>query len=133
MTRFANKGKGYYINAVASLCALVLAVFVLATQTQAMPNGANGMPIAISLLAGFVVQVILTFVPLRFASIILVAVYTASAGIVINTIINVFADVINNVKYAGGNFVICMIYLIATIAIALACVVASFFDQKKTQ
>lgn len=129
MIPFKNRSQGYFINMIASLVALILAVFVVATQSTAMPNGADGMPIAMVLLAGVLVQIVFTVLPCRFSGIVLAGVYTASVGVTINSIINVFADVSNHVSYAGGNFVICMIYLVTSLLIAVACVVASFFEQ----
>ena len=127
-----NKGLGYWICAAASVFALVLAIIVFATNFDALPNTvSNGWAIGLVLLIGVVVQIAVTFFPIRFASAVSVIVYTIAFGVTANKIPNAIADHFNQVNYTGGDFGMCMFYAVAALVITLACVVACFFKQTK--
>ena len=83
------------------------------------------------LIVGFVLQVALTFLPLRFGAIIPLIVYTIAFGMVLNLIAPAIADQVNNVHYQGGSFGTCIFYAVATLVIAVSTVVACFFAQTK--
>lgn len=127
-----NKGLGYYISAVASLAALVMAIIVFATQSWVIPHAVEkGYLIAVPLLVGVALQILFTFVPIRFASFLSVISYGIALGITINKIPNAVADYINKVAYTGGNFGMCIFYFVAIFLITVAVVVACFMDQTK--
>ena len=127
-----NKGLGYWLTCGASLLALVTAIIVFATSETALPNTvSNGWVIGLVLLIGVAVQVAVTFLPIRFASVISVICYTAAFGVVANKIPNAVADYFNNVAYTRGNFGMSMIYAVAVLAVALIALVACFFAQTK--
>ncbi|HBK02563.1 MAG TPA: hypothetical protein DDY77_06010 [Clostridiales bacterium] len=127
-----NKGLGYYVSAAASLAALVMAIIVLATQSWVIPRAAEGgYLIAVPLLVGVVLQVAFTFVPVRFASVLSVISYGIALGITINKVPNAIADYINKVAYTGGDFGMCIFYLVAILLITVAVVVSCFMDQTK--
>ena len=126
-----NKGLGYWLCTAASVLALVTAIVIFATQAEALPHTVTGNYISIVLLVGVVVQIVVTFVPLRFASILSVICFTAAFGVTANTIPNAVADYFNKVAYTGGDFGMCMLYAVATLLIALISIVACFFGQTK--
>lgn len=128
-----NKGLGYWLCTAASVLALVTAIVIFATQAEALPHTVTGKGtyISIVLLVGVAVQIVVTFVPLRFASILSVICFTAAFGVTANTIPNAVADYFNKVAYTGGDFGMCMLYAVATLLIALISIVACFFGQTK--
>ncbi len=126
-----NKGIGYWICAGAGVLALVMAIVVLATYSTALPNQQSGVAVGVMLIVGFVLQVALTFLPLRFGAIIPLIVYTIAFGMVLNLIAPAIADQVNNVHYQGGSFGTCIFYAVATLVIAVSTVVACFFAQTK--
>ncbi|MCI9518107.1 MAG: hypothetical protein HFK08_02475 [Clostridia bacterium] len=127
-----NKGLGYWLSCGAALLALVTAIIVFATSGTALPNTAsNGWVIGLVLLIGVAVQVVVTFLPLRFASVISVLCYTLAFGVVANKIPTAVADYFNKVAYTGGSFEMCMFYAVAVFAVALIALVSCFFAQTK--
>ncbi len=129
---FKNKGLGYYVSAGASVLAVVMAIIVLATQSWVIPRAVQGGAlIAVPLLIGVALQVVFTFVPIRFAPAVSVICYGLALGITINKIPNAIADYINKVAYTGGNFGMCIFYLVTILLITIAVVVSCFMDQTK--
>lgn len=132
-SKISEKGAGYWLCFAASIAALIMAIVIFATQGEALPNTVTGQGvyICIPLLVGVVVQVVVTFVPLRFAGVISAICYTIAFGITVNTIPNAVADYFNQVAYTGGSFEMCMFYAVATLVIAIISVVACFLTQVK--
>lgn len=129
---FKNKGTGYYISAAASIVALIMAIVVLATQSWVIPRAAEGgYLIAIPLLIGVALEIVFTFFPVRFAPLVSVVCYGIALGITINKIPNAIADYINKVAYTGGDFGMCIFYLVAILLVTVAVVVACFMEQTK--
>ena len=126
-----NKGLGYWLCAGAAVAALVIAIEVFATYKSALPNQQSGVVAAVLLLAGFAAQIVFTFVPVRFAHIVPLALYTASLGVIINLIAPAIADQANGVHYQGGSFGMCMFYLIAAFVVVGVCIASGFFAQTK--
>lgn len=129
----ANKGIGYWLCLGASVAALIMAIIIFATQSDALPNTVTGqgVNICIPLLIGVVLQVALTFFPIKFAGVISAICYTIAFGVTVNTIPNAVADYFNKVAYTGGSFGMCMFYAVATLVIAIVSVAACFFTQTK--
>lgn len=129
---FKNRGLGYWISTAAAGVALVLAIVVFATWSSVLPNAVtDGYVIGIVLLICVAYQVAVTFFPVRFANVPAVALYTIAFGVTLLRMAAAVADFINQVAYQGGNFAMCMFYVITTLVLAVACVVACFFDAKK--
>ena len=126
-----NKGLGYWLCAGAAVAALVISIVVFATYKSALPNQQSGVVAAVLLLAGFAAQIVFTFVPVRFAHIVPLALYTASLGAIINLIAPAIADQANGVHYQGGSFGMCMFYLIAAFVVVGVCIASGFFAQTK--
>lgn len=126
-----NKGLGYWLCAGAAVAALVISIVVFATYKSALPNQQSGIVAAVLLLAGFAAQIVFTFVPVRFAHIVPLALYTASLGVIINLIAPAIADQANGVHYQGGSFGMCMFYLIAAFVVVGVCIASGFFAQTK--
>lgn len=127
-----NKGLGYWICAGAALAAFVLAIVVFATWDNALPNRVtDGFVIGIVLLVAVALQAAVTFFPLRFASVLSVAVYGISFGTVILRMADTVADFVNQVAYQGGQFGTCMFYAIACLLLGVAALTACFFAQNK--
>ncbi|MCI8613302.1 MAG: hypothetical protein HFE48_06365 [Clostridia bacterium] len=126
-----NKGLGYWLCAGAAVAALVISIVVFATYKSALPNQQSGVVAAVLLLAGFAAQIVFTFVPVRFAHIVPLALYTASLGVIINLIAPAIADQANGVHYQGGSFGMCMFYLIAAFVVVGVCIASGFFAQTK--
>lgn len=129
-----NKGVGYYVSAAASFVALVMAIVVFATQSWVIPRAVEGgYLIAIPLLVGVVLQIVFTFFPVRFAPLASVVCYGIALGVTINKIPNAIADYINKVAYTGGDFGMCIFYLVAIFLVTVAVVVACFMEQTKDE
>ena len=126
-----NKGLGYWLCAGAAVAALVISIVVFATYKSALPNQQSGVVAAVLLLAGFAAQIVFTFVPVRFAHIVPLALYAASLGVIINLIAPAIADQANGVHYQGGSFGMCMFYLIAAFVVVGVCIASGFFAQTK--
>ena len=126
-----NRGLGYWLCAGAAVAALVISIVVFATYKSALPNQQSGVVAAVLLLAGFAAQIVFTFVPVRFAHIVPLALYTASLGVIINLIAPAIADQANGVHYQGGSFGMCMFYLIAAFVVVGVCIASGFFAQTK--
>lgn len=126
-----NKGLGYWLCAGAAVAALVISIVVFATYKSALPNQQSGVVAAVLLLVGFAAQIVFTFVPVRFAHIVPLALYTASLGVIINLIAPAIADQANGVHYQGGSFGMCMFYLIAAFVVVGVCIASGFFAQTK--
>ena len=126
-----SKALGSYLCLAAALLALVTAIVFLATQAEAAPLGHDGVQPGMILLAGVVVAAILFVVPLRFGALIQVIIYNIALYFMVVQLYFVFADVINNVTYAGGNAKLCVFYMAATLVVCLLSIVACFFPQTK--
>lgn len=126
-----KKSIGWYLCSVAAIFALVLAIIVFATQADVLPNNMVGTGIGICLIVGFVVQVAVTFFPIKFAAWLSVILYGIAFGITVNKIPNAIVDYINGIFYTGGDFGGCMFYAIGTLAVAVIAIVAAFLPQTK--
>lgn len=129
---FKSKGIGYWICTGASVLSLILAIIVFATSGTALPGvHTDGYIIGIVLLLPIIVQAAVTFFPLRFSPLLLVAIFGLAVGTVILRIPEAIVDYINQVAYQGGNFGLCVFYLVSVLLLAAACIVGCFFDQTK--
>ncbi len=129
---FKNKGLGYWICTGASVVSLILAIVVFATWDSALPDSVNdGYIIGIVLLMPILIQVLVTFLPIRFSGVVGVALYGIALGTVILRIAQAVADHFNNVAYQGGNFGMCIFYFVAVALLVVACVTSCFFEQNK--
>jgi len=129
--RIKNKAIGSHLCLAAALLALVTAIVFLATQATAAPLGHDGNTPGIVLLVGVVVSVLLYLFPIPFAALIQAVIYNIALYLVVVQLYFVFADVINNVTYAGGNAGLCVFYMVATFVVCLISVVACFCPQTK--
>lgn len=131
---FKNKGIGYWICTGAAVASLIMAIIVFATNASALPRlHTDGYVIGIVLLLPAIVQAVVTFFPVRFSALILVAVEGIALGTVILRIPEAVADHFNNVAYQGGNFGMCIFYLVAVLILVAACITACFFEQSKEE
>ncbi|MBM6774483.1 bacterial Ig-like domain-containing protein [Olsenella profusa] len=128
-----NRGVGGVLCLVAGLVALVTAVVFFATQAEAAPLGHTGIMPGVALLAGVVVTVALTLVPLRFGALIQTVVYGVAVYFSVTQLYLVFADVIFSVTYAGGNALLCVMYMAGALLSCVLCVVACFFEKPVSQ
>lgn len=126
-----NRDIGGFLCAGAALVALVTSIVFFATQASASPLGHDGVLAGVFLLIGALAMIALYVFPMRFTALVGTLVFTAAFAAVFIQINTVFADVINNVTYAGGNFGMCMFYLIGSLIACLLCVTACFFKQTK--
>lgn len=131
--RIKNKAIGSHLCLAAALLALVTAIVFLATQATAAPLGHDGNTPGIVLLVGVVVSVLLYLFPIPFAALIQAVIYNIALYLVVVQLYFVFADVINNVTYAGGNAGLCVFYMVATFIVCLVSVVACFCPQTKSE
>lgn len=129
MKNLKNKAAGSYLCLAAAVVALITAVVFLTTQATAAPLGHTGTMPGITLLVGVVAAVILFFVPVPFGALVQVSIYCVALYQVVVQLYFVFADVINNVTYAGGNARLCVAYMAGTFAAALLAVIACFMKQ----
>lgn len=127
--RMKSRGLGSLLCLVAALVALVTAVVFFATQAEAAPLGHTGIMPGVALVAGVVVAVALTLVPVRFGALIQTVVYGVALYLMVTQLYLVFADVINQVTYAGGNASLCVMYMAGTFVSCLLCVIACFLEQ----
>ena len=128
-----NKAAGSYISLVAALVALVTAIVFLATQATAAPLGHDGNSPGVVLLAGVAAAVVLFIFPIRFGALIQTIIYNIALYLVVVQLYFVFADVINNVTFAGGNAGLCVLYMVGTLICCLLSVVACFFKQTRDE
>ena len=128
-----NKAAGSYISLVAALVALVTAIVFLATQATAAPLGHDGNAPGVVLLAGVAAAVVLFIFPIRFGALIQTIIYNIALYLVVVQLYFVFADVINNVTFAGGNAGLCVLYMVGTLICCLLSVVACFFKQTRDE
>ncbi|WP_294517625.1 bacterial Ig-like domain-containing protein [uncultured Pseudoflavonifractor sp.] len=128
-----NKAAGSYLSLVAALVALVTAIVFLATQATAAPLGHDGTAPGVVLLAGVAAAVVLFIFPIRFGALIQAIIYNIALYLVVVQLYFVFADVINNVTFAGGNAGLCVFYMMGTLVCCLLSVVACFFKQTRDE
>ncbi|MBR4210116.1 MAG: hypothetical protein IKQ96_07880 [Lachnospiraceae bacterium] len=124
-----NKGKSWYLCAVAAVIALVTALYVLFTYQTVLPNSLNGTDIVVVLLIGVALQVVLTIFPVTFAPLFFVIVYSIGFGLVLNKIPPAIVDKINGIFYNGGDFTGCMIYAAGTCLTVLLSLIACFMPE----
>lgn len=122
-----NKSAGSFICLVAAILALVTAILYFATQAASVPQGHEGIAGGIVLMVGFVLAIVLYLLPVRFGPIVLAIVNVIALVLVVYQVYFVFADVINNVTYAGGNLANCLAYIIGSALASIAAVAACFF------
>lgn len=127
--RMKSRGLGSLLCLVAALVALVTAVAFFATQADAAPLGHTGIMPGLALVAGVAVGIALTLVPVRFGALVQTVVYGVALYLMVTQLYLVFADVINQVTYAGGNAGLCVMYMAGTFASCLLCVIACFLEQ----
>lgn len=127
--RMKSRGLGSLLCLVAALVALVTAVVFFATQAEAAPLGHTGITPGLALIAGVVVAVALMLVPVRFGALVQTAVYGVALYLMVTQLYLVFADVINQVTYAGGNAGLCVLYMAGAFVSCLLCVVACFLER----
>ena len=127
--RMKSRGLGSLLCLVAALVALATAVVFFATQAEAAPLGHTGIVPGVVLVAGVVVAVALTLAPVRFGALIQTVVYGVALYFMVTQLYLVFADVINQVTYAGGNAGLCVMYMAGTFVSCLLCVIACFLEQ----
>ena len=127
--RMKSRGLGSLLCLVAALVALVTAVVFFMTQADAAPVGHTGIMPGVALVAGVVVSLALTLVPVRFGALVQAIVYGVALYLSVTQLYLVFADVINQVTYAGGNPMLCIMYMAGAFLSCLLCVVACFFEQ----
>ena len=127
--RMKSRGLGSPLCLVAALVALVTAVVFFATQAEAAPLGHTGIMPGVALVVGVVVAVALMLVPVRFGALVQTVVYGVALYLMVTQLYLVFADVINQVTYAGGNAGLCVLYMAGAFVSCLLCVVACFFEQ----
>lgn len=134
-----NKSAGYFIVAADALLALILAIIFFMTYQGAMATNASAnVPetIGIFLLAGFVVEIVVLVIPqYRFIHIVAIAMFALSLYKEVFLIPNLIADVLNNVKYQGGDLNTNLFYLITLFIILISAIVAAFlgFYKKSAQ
>lgn len=128
-----SKALGSYLCLAAALLALITAVVFLTTQATAAPVGHDGVQPGMILLAGVIVSAILFVCPLRFGALIQTVVYNIALYYMVVQLYYVFADVINNVTFAGGNAKLCVFYMAAVLVVCLITIVACFFPQFKDE
>ena len=124
-----NKGKSWYLCAIAAVIALVTALYILFSYKTVLPNSLNGTDIVLVLLIGVVLQVVVTVFPLGFAPLLSVICYGIAFGLVLNKIPPAIVDKINGIFYNGGNFEGCMIYATGTCAAVLLSLIACFLSK----
>lgn len=127
--RMKGRGLGSMLCAAAALVALVTAVVFFLTQADAAPLGHTGIMPGVALLAGVLVAAILWLVPVRFGALIQAIVYGVALYLSVTQLYLVFADVINQVTYAGGNAGLCVMYMAGAFLSSLLCVIACFFEE----
>jgi len=127
--RLKSRGTGSLLCMAAALVALVTAIVFFATHEGAVPVGHGGIMPGLALVAGVVVAVVLWLVPVRFGAIVQAAIYGAALYLSITQLYLVFADVINQVTYAGGNPALCIFYMAGAFVSCLLCVIACAFEQ----
>lgn len=131
---FKSKGLGYWICTGVAALSLILAIIVFATWDAMLPNRVtDGYVIGIVLLLPVIVQVAVTFLPVRFSAVLSVLLYGIAFGTVLLRIPEAVADYFNGVAYQGGNFGMCIFYAVAVIVLMLASVAGCFFDQNKEE
>lgn len=132
---FKNKGLGYWICTGAAVASFIMAIIIFATGGNAFPRPHNttGYVAGIVMLLPILVQAFVTFFPVRFSALISVIVQSIALGTVILKIPEAIADHINNVAYQGGNFGMCIFYLVAAILLVIACIAGCFFEQLKEE
>lgn len=127
--RMKSRGVGDLLCAAAALVALLTVVVFFATQEKAVPVGHEGILPGLALLAGVVVAVAFWLVPVRFGAIVQAIVYGFALYLSVTQLYLVFADVINNVTYAGGNPGLCVFYMAGALLSCVLCAVACFFEK----
>lgn len=129
-----DKGLGYWICTAVAAASLVMAVIVFATSGSALPRPhTDGYVIGVVLLLPVLLQALVTFVPVRFSAILMVALESIALGTVVLRIPEAVADHFNNVAYQGGNYGMCIFYAVAVILLVVASVAACFFEQNKEE
>lgn len=129
LERMKKRGVGGLLCLVAALVALVTAVVFFATQAEAAPLGHTGIMPGVALVAGVVVTLALTIVPVRFGALIQTVVYGVAVYFSVTQLYLVFADVIMSVTYAGGNAVLCVMYMAGALLSCVLCAAACFFEK----
>ncbi|MBO4703824.1 MAG: hypothetical protein J5617_03255 [Bacilli bacterium] len=137
-----NKSVGYYIAATVALLSFILAIVFFATfsnpdvPTQ-MGNKAVGMTpqtIGIFLIAGFVVELVVLFVPqYRFVQLIAVVLFGLALYKEVLIIPDFIAGKVNNVEYNDGNFELNVFYLVSLLIIVIASIVPVFMGFYKKE
>lgn len=127
--RMKGRGLGGALCLLAALIALVTAVVFFATQAEAAPLGHTGIMPGVALMAGVVVAIVLWLVPVRFGALIQTVVYCVALHLSVTQLYLVFADVINQVTYAGGNAGLCVFYMAGTFVSCVLCAAACFFEK----
>lgn len=127
--RLKSRGVGSLLCMAAALVALVTAIIFFATQENAVPVGHEGIIPGLALVTGVVMGIVLWLVPVRCGAIIQAAIYGMALYLSVTQLYLVFADVINQVTYAGGNPGLCVLYMAGAFVSCLLCVIACFFEQ----
>lgn len=129
-----EKGLGYWICTGAAVLSLIMAIVVFATWDNALPNRVtDGYLIGIILILPILLQALFTFFPVRFSGVLSVVVYGAAFGTILLRIADTVADYFNQVAFQGGNFGTCIFYAVMALVLAIASIVACFFDQNKEE
>ncbi len=131
--RMKNKSLGSWLCLIAAVLALITAVVFLNTQAEAAPLGHADSAPGFVLLLGAVAGLIFFLIPVRFAPLIEVLIYSIALRMVVVQLYFVFADIINKVTFAGGNAGLCVFYMAATFVVCLLTVIACFCKQTKDQ
>lgn len=127
--RKTGRGLDGLLCLIAALVALVTAVVFFVTQADAAPLGHTGIVPGVALVAGVVVSVALRLVPVRFGALVQTVVYCVALYLFVTQLYLVFADVINQVTYAGGNAGLCVFYMAGALLSCVLCAVACFFER----
>lgn len=122
-------GAGSYLTLVTAILALIVALVFLMTQADAAPFGHTGTTPGIVLLVGAAVSLLLFCFPVGFVALVSVGTYGFAFYLMVVQLYIVFADVINNVTYAGGNLNLCMFYMIGTFAVLLLSAIGCFLKR----
>lgn len=126
-----NKGIGFYLNAVATILALVVLILGISQKGLAR-NTSFGASIIIPIALGIVVFILSIFFNYGFMPLILSISLIVAFGFVINQGAEVINDKMLNIEFSGGNFAQVLIYLIGLgIAVILTIVVCFLPDQFK--
>lgn len=143
-----NKGLGYFFVAGLALASLIFAIIFLCTfngeyldvegtLAPTMGNRAadfGPVTIGIFMLAGFVVEVVVLFVPqYKFIQIIAIAMFGLALYKDVLIIPDFFAGVANGVHYNHGNFGLNFFYFGMLLAISVVAIVAAFLPFYKEE